>query len=168
MKKRVHRRAVRHHGPVRHRHGKAGHALLLDTGTLGYECSTRLAPDPLVIIDSSRPRALADSKYSEQREECAAALETIRLRDPSVPNLAAALPRPGQDHRRPGAEAPGPPCRPERPGHRGRPVLRGAITGSAPFLSESTFLRDDYEVTGLELDTIAAASSTRRVAPGRG
>ncbi len=142
--------------------GRRGHAMLLDTGTLGYECVPVSLPDhTLVIIDSNRPRALADSKYNERREECAAALETIRLRDPSVPNLAAASPAL--------VETIGDPVLKRRARHvvtenarvieAARSLRGGDLPRFGALLSEShRSLRDDYEVTGLELDTIAAAS----------
>jgi galactokinase len=142
--------------------GRRGHAMLLDTGTLAYECvPVSLPGHTLVIIDSNRPRALAESKYNERREECAAALEAIRLRDPSVPNLAAASPAL--------VETIGDPVLKRRARHvvtenarvleAARALRAGDLPRFGALLSEShRSLRDDYEVTGLELDTIAAAS----------
>lgn len=142
--------------------GRRGHALLLDTGTLEYEyVPVSLPGHTLVIIDSNRPRALADSKYNERREECAAALDAIRRGDPSVPNLAAASPAL--------VETIGDPTLKRRARHvvtentrvieAARALRGGDLPRFGALLSEShRSLRDDYEVTGLELDTIAAAS----------
>ncbi len=142
--------------------GRRGHALLLDTGTLEYECvPVSLPGHTLVIIDSNRPRALADSKYNERREECAAALDAIRHRDPSVRNLASATPAL--------VETIGDPTLKRRARHvvtentrvieAARALRGGDLPRFGALLSEShRSLRDDYEVTGLELDTIAAAS----------
>jgi galactokinase len=49
--------------------GRAGHAVLLDTGTLEYE-HVPLPPDlALVIIHSGSERALADSGYATRKRE---------------------------------------------------------------------------------------------------
>lgn len=142
--------------------GRRGHAMLLDTETLGYECvPVSLPGHTLVIIDSNRPRALADSKYNERRDECTAALEAIRRTDPSVPSLASAS--------SPLVETIRDPVLKRRARHvvtenarvleAARALRAGDLPRFGSLLSEShRSLRDDYEVTGLELDTIAAAS----------
>ncbi|MBN2078978.1 MAG: galactokinase [Spirochaetes bacterium] len=142
--------------------GRRGHAMLLDTDTLGYECvPVSLPGHTLVVIDSNRPRALTNSKYNQRRDECAAALEAIRGTDPSVTNLAAASPALVETIRDPVLK--------RRARHvvtenarvldAARALRAGDLPRFGALLSEShRSLRDDYEVTGLELDTIAAAS----------
>lgn len=72
--------------------GRAGHAMFLDTRTLGIQ----YAPIPedllIVICDTRKPRALSDSAYNERRSQCEEAARTMgvkSLRDASLPDLMA-------------------------------------------------------------------------------
>ena len=72
--------------------GKAGHVLLIDCRSLGYE----LAPLPtgvsLVICDTRKKRGLVDSEYNTRRAECergAATLGVKALRDVSPTQFEA-------------------------------------------------------------------------------
>jgi len=49
--------------------GRAGHALLLDTGSLAYEHVPLPSELAIVVIDSGVRRELADSAYSDRRRE---------------------------------------------------------------------------------------------------
>jgi galactokinase len=58
--------------------GRAGYAMLLDCTTLACEqVPLHLEGATLLILDSGKARALADSKYNERRAECERALEYI-------------------------------------------------------------------------------------------
>lgn len=58
--------------------GKAGHAIFLDTATLQYEYAPiRLKDAKIVISCSNKKRGLGDSKYNERRGECESALAQI-------------------------------------------------------------------------------------------
>lgn len=58
--------------------GKAGHAIFLDTATLNYEYAPiKLENAKIVISCSNKKRGLGDSKYNERRSECESALAQI-------------------------------------------------------------------------------------------
>lgn len=58
--------------------GKAGHAIFLDTATLQYEYAPiKLENAKIVISCSNKKRGLGDSKYNERRGECESALAQI-------------------------------------------------------------------------------------------
>lgn len=59
--------------------GKAGHAIFLDTATLEYEYAPiKLENAKIVIACSNKKRGLGDSKYNERRSECETALSEIQ------------------------------------------------------------------------------------------
>jgi galactokinase len=150
--------------------GRAGHALRLDCATLACTPVPVVLGDArLVVLNTNRRRGLADSKYHERRAECDAALALIRA--------AAASPPPDLAHARladvDAALAAAPVLR-----RRARHVVSeqarveaaaarladGDLDGFGALLAAShASLRDDYEVTGPELDAIVAAAAA---APG--
>jgi len=141
---------------------KQGHAVLLDTAALSYEFVPALLDDcSLIIMNTNRPRALSDSKYNERRAECEAALAYIAAVKTGVSSLAQAslddlaLVPEGSLRRRARHVV-----TEEQRVHRAVDALkRGAVTEFGALLIESHFsLRNDYEVTGRELDTLVDAS----------
>lgn len=59
--------------------GKANHAMMLECETLDFKyVPFDLGVFCLVIINSKKPRELADSAYNQRRQECDAALEAIQ------------------------------------------------------------------------------------------
>ncbi|MGN0292355.1 MAG: galactokinase [Lachnospiraceae bacterium] len=59
--------------------GKKDHAIFLDTATLSYTYAPlALESHKIVIACSNKKRELADSKYNERRTECMAALSEIK------------------------------------------------------------------------------------------
>lgn len=59
--------------------GKADHAIFLDTATLKYDYAPiRLAGAKIVISCTNKKRGLGDSKYNERRSECETALAEIQ------------------------------------------------------------------------------------------
>lgn len=58
--------------------GKQGHAIFLDTAALNYEYAPiKLENAKIVISCSNKKRGLGDSKYNERRSECESALAQI-------------------------------------------------------------------------------------------
>src|SRR5205823_8176587 len=49
--------------------GRAGHAILLDTGTLEHEAIPLPPEIALLVVDSGVPRRLAESGYAQRRRE---------------------------------------------------------------------------------------------------
>jgi len=59
--------------------GKENHAIFLDTSDLSYEYAPILLEDKKIIITSSnKKRGLSDSKYNERRSECERALKDLK------------------------------------------------------------------------------------------
>lgn len=59
--------------------GKKGHAIFLDTADLSFEYApVKLENAKIVISCSNKKRGLADSKYNERRSECETALAEIQ------------------------------------------------------------------------------------------
>ena len=59
--------------------GKKDHAIFLDTNTLEYEYAPiNLLDAKIVIANTNKKRGLSDSKYNERREECNKALELLK------------------------------------------------------------------------------------------
>ncbi|MBM7703079.1 galactokinase [Metabacillus iocasae] len=59
--------------------GKEHHAILLDCQTLQYEYAPMNVDDhSIVIMNTNKRRELADSKYNERRSECEAALHELQ------------------------------------------------------------------------------------------
>ena len=58
---------------------KANHAILLDTNTLEYDLvPIDLQDNVIIIMNTNKRRELADSKYNERRSECEAALALLQ------------------------------------------------------------------------------------------
>ena len=72
--------------------GKKDSAILLDCASLYYEYAPlNLGDYSLVIMSTNKRRELADSKYNERRGECEKALEIINSnKEEKLPNLCAA------------------------------------------------------------------------------
>jgi len=60
--------------------GKKDNAILLDTNTLKYQYSSiKLDGASIVIANTNKRRGLADSKYNERRSECETALKDLQV-----------------------------------------------------------------------------------------
>lgn len=67
--------------------GKAEHAIYLNTNTLRYEYAPiQLKDDVMIIANTNKKRGLGDSKYNERRRECEEALRRIKTMQ-DIPNL---------------------------------------------------------------------------------
>ncbi len=146
--------------------GRADHALLLDTHSLEH---SYFPFDPgeytLLIMNTKKPRRLADSKYNERRAECEEALRIINSALGEARPCLCSI-EPEEFERVFGLL---PPVLLKRARHA---VTENARTKlAAEFLSRGDMLRFgellnashdslryDYEVTGFELDTIVEAA----------
>lgn len=62
--------------------GKANHAILLDTNTLDYDLvPIDLQDNVIIIMNTNKRRELADSKYNERRSECEKALAILQTKN---------------------------------------------------------------------------------------
>lgn len=147
--------------------GKKDFAVYLDTDTLDFEyIPVKLDGLSLVIACSNKKRGLADSKYNERRGECERALEFLR----EFKNVESLCELTEEEFDELGGFIPDPLCQ-IRARHA---VLENVRTVKAcealkkndfvkfgRLMNESHLsLRDDYEVTGIELDTLVETAWT--------
>ncbi|MBO4849118.1 MAG: galactokinase [Clostridia bacterium] len=146
--------------------GRQDHALLLDTNTLDYGyIPFDLGENELLIMNTKKPRRLADSKYNERRAECEAALRAVGgLFDPPKSSLCELTP---EEFDTVSHLLPEPLLRRAR--HAVTENRRVALAAEALEAGDvgrlgrlinasHDSLRDDYEVTGRELDSIVEAA----------
>ncbi len=145
--------------------GKEGCAVLLDCNTLNYEYAPLdLKGVSIVIMNTNKRRELADSKYNERRSECERALKELQRKLPikSLGNLSI-------DEFEKNKELITNPTDRKRAKHavyENQRTLQaverlkaGDLKTFGKLMNESHIsLRDDYEVTGKELDTLAEAA----------
>ena len=141
--------------------GKAEHAIFLDTATLKYEYAPiRLENAKIVISCSNKKRGLGDSKYNERRSECETALAELQkvVKINALGDLTEAQFEQYQD------AITSPVCR-KRAKHavyENQRTIKAVealqnndVTLFGKLMNDShVSLRDDYEVTGIELDTL--------------
>ncbi len=71
--------------------GKKDHALMLNCDTVEFvEIPMDLGDHELLIINTNKPRQLAESAYNQRRSECNEALKILRQVDRSISNLVDA------------------------------------------------------------------------------
>lgn len=145
--------------------GKEDHAILLNCQTLDYQYSPIVLENAsLVIANTNKRRTLADSKYNERRSECERALLQLQ-RELSIQSLGDLTPEQFENHR----HLIGNEIDQKRAKHavyeNARTLLaveklqQGDIKSFGQLMCDShTSLRDDYEVTGFELDTLVEAA----------
>ena len=141
--------------------GKEGHAIFLDTATLEYEYAPlKLENAKIVISCSNKKRGLGDSKYNERRSECETALAEIQavkdiksLGELTEEEFEAVKENVKSD------------IRIQRAKHavyenqRTVKAVEALQNNDVALFGElmnasHVSLRDDYEVTGIELDTL--------------
>lgn len=141
--------------------GKEDHAILLDTHTLSYKyVPINLSGYRLIIMSTNKQRQLADSEYNKRREECEEALSDIK-KNKDVENLCSAK----LDDLEYVSK--------EKPLKRARHAIteNKRVMKSVEALKEDNLvnfgkylidshesLKNDFEVTGKELDTIVYAA----------
>lgn len=151
--------------------GRKNSAVLLDTSTLEHKYYPFDPGDcTLLIMNTRKPRRLADSKYNERRAECGEALRLLNAALPKpVPALCSLTPEEFAGY---GSLLP--PVLLKRARHavtenaRTLKAVDALVSGDMEQLgrllsASHESLRLDYEVTGPELDTIVDAAMT---APG--
>jgi len=147
--------------------GQEDCAILLDCETLTYKyIPCVLGKYSLVIMNTNKKRELAESNYNQRRKECEEALALIRNHT-SVANLCQALPKDITAYLTDDVLK-------RRATHvvsENRRVLlatqlleQGNMIAFGKLMTEShESLKNDYEVTGLELDSIVTEAL---IAPG--
>lgn len=145
--------------------GKKDHALLLDTNTLHYEVVPAAFGEYVVaIMNTNKRRELADSKYNERRSECEEALRRLqtKLTIQSLGELDEATFFEN-------TAVVGDETLMKRAKHavtenqrtlQARQALRAddLVTFGKLLNASHASLKEDYEVTGAELDTLVTAA----------
>lgn len=146
--------------------GREGHAILLDTATLNYRYAPlNLSDYKIVIMNTNKKRTLADSKYNERRSECEAALAILQKERP-IDTLCQLSPKEFDEVSHLITD----PVLMRRARHavyeNHRTILaqtcldQGNLASFGQLMYEShTSLHNDYEVTGIELDTLVDIAS---------
>ena len=144
--------------------GRADHALLLDCQTLAHRyIPLPLADHALLIINSRKQRTLADSQYNQRCASCDAALAALRPHT-AARHLCELSPADFERLQTWLPEAMRPIVRhvvteQERVQHSAEALAQGDVHRFGALMNAShQSLRDDYQVTGVELDTIHAES----------
>ncbi len=145
--------------------GKEGNGILLDCQTLAYEYAPiELDNKKIIIMNTNKRRELADSKYNERRDECEQALTELQ----SVVNIQS-LGELSEEEFEVNKHVIASPVVQKRAKHavyenqRTIKALQelklGDIAAFGLLVNQSHIsLRDDYEVTGIELDTLVEAA----------
>lgn len=145
--------------------GKEDHAIFLNTSNLNYKYAPiKLKEQKIVIANTNKKRGLGDSKYNERRSECEQALAELR----SVLSITS-LGELTDEAFEQAKEVIKDPVRVKRARHavsENQRTLRavealkiGDLVSFGKLMNQSHIsLRDDYEVTGVELDTLVEAA----------
>ena len=143
--------------------GKKNHAIFLDTATLEYDyVPINLENERIVIMNTCKKRGLGDSKYNERRAECEEALKELQSVI-KIDNLGQLTEELFEKHK----SAISSPTRIKRARHavyENQRTIKAVkalkdnnlIQFGQLMCASHTSLRDDYEVTGIELDTIVS------------
>lgn len=141
--------------------GKKDHAIFLDTSDLSYTYAPiQLKDEKIVIACSNKKRGLGDSKYNERRAECEEALAELQTKL-SISSLGELTEEEFEANR----DLIKSEVRQRRAKHavyENQRTLKAVEALQAGKLEEfgklmnasHVSLRDDYEVTGIELDTL--------------
>lgn len=141
--------------------GKKNHAIFLDTADLSFDYAPiRLENAKIVIACSNKKRGLGDSKYNERRSECETALEEIKqvagintlgdLTEEQFETYKAAIKDEVRQRRAKHAVYEN-----QRTIKAVEALKADDVEQFGKLMNAShVSLRDDYEVTGIELDTL--------------
>ena len=141
--------------------GKKDNAILLDCNTLKYSYAPVILKDEVLVIgNTNKKRGLADSKYNERRAECEEALKDLQkeldiqsLGELSIEefNKNEKLIK-NEINRKRAKHAI---YENQRTIKAQKELMEGNLEEFGRLMNEShVSLRDDYEVTGIELDTM--------------
>jgi len=141
--------------------GKKDCAIFLDTADLSYEYAPiSLKGAKIVILNTNKKRGLGDSKYNERRSECEAALASLQTKL-SIQSLGELT----EEEFEANKSLIGDEVKMKRAKHavyENQRTIKAvkalqdndlALFGKLMIASHDS-LRDDYEVTGIELDTL--------------
>ncbi len=145
--------------------GKKDHAIFLDTQNLQYEYAPiHMEGYKIVIAASNKKRRLTDSKYNERRAECEEALKDIQ----KVKNIQALGELTEEEFEQVKEAIKNPVCcrRAKHAVYENQRTIKAVkalknndLETFGKLMNEShVSLRDDYEVTGKELDTLVEAA----------
>ncbi len=142
--------------------GIAGHALLIDTRSLDITPVPLPRGTTVVVLDTGTRRGLADSAYNERRDQCEAAARFFgvpALRDVTPEEFAARSSGLEDTLRRRARHVV---TENDRTLHAAEAMRRGDARGLGRLMVEShQSLRDDYQVSGPELDAMVECAMAR-------
>ena len=145
--------------------GKKDRAIFLDASNLSYEYAPIVLDDAKIIIAcSNKKRGLSDSKYNERRAECEEALEELKkvvyindigeLSEEQFEEYKNVIVSPIRQRRAKHAVYEN-----QRTIKAVKALKDGNLLEFGKLMIDShESLRDDYEVTGVKLDTLVAAA----------
>ena len=146
--------------------GKKETAIVLDCNTLEYEYAPlKMGDYRFVVMNTNKQRRLADSKYNERRSQCEKALEILNSNGVKVSALCQITPEMWENSKNLISDE----ILAKRVRHcvyENQRVLdavkalnKGDLAELGKLLNEShKSLDEDYEVTGIELNTLAHAA----------
>ncbi|GIM28786.1 galactokinase [Clostridium polyendosporum] len=145
--------------------GKASNGILLDCQTLEYSYAPiKLSNHNIIIMNTNKRRELADSKYNERRSECEEALSRLQ-KETKIISLGELTEESFEKYKNVIDND----ILIKRAKHAVyenvrtikalKELKQGNLLAFGKLMNESHIsLRDDYEVTGKELDTLAEAA----------
>ena len=145
--------------------GKKDRAIFLDTSNLNYEYAPIVLDNAKIVIAcSNKKRGLGDSKYNERRAECEEALEELK-KVVYINDIGELTEEQFEEYKNVIAS----PIRQKRTKHavyenqRTIKAVKALEDGNLLefgklMIASHESLRDDYEVTGIELDTLVDAA----------
>lgn len=145
--------------------GKKDHAIALDTGTLEYTYApVQLKQASIIIMNTNKQRGLTDSKYNERRAECEHALSQIQtvvkiknlcdLKETEFEKVQHVITSPVERKRARHAVLESIRVKKAIAALEKNDIEEFGALMNASHIS----LRDDYEVTGIELDTLVESA----------
>ena len=145
--------------------GKANHAILLDCNTLNYKYAPLdLNGVSILLCNTNKPHNLIESKYNERRSQSEHALQQLQSKV-SIKALGELT----EEEFEANKELITDPVERKRAKHAvyenqrtlkaAQKLQEGDLSGFGKLMNDSHIsLRDDYEVTGAELDAMASAA----------
>ena len=145
--------------------GKKDHAIALDTGTLEYTYApVQLKQASIIIMNTNKQRGLTDSKYNERRAECEHALSQLQtvvkfknlcdLKETEFEKVQHIITSPVERKRARHAVLENIRVKKAIAALEKNDIEEFGALMNASHIS----LRDDYEVTGIELDTLVESA----------
>ena len=145
--------------------GKKDHAIALDTGTLEYTYApVQLKQASIVIMNTNKQRGLTDSKYNDRRAECEHALSQLQtvvkiknicdLKETEFEKVQHIITSPVERKRARHAVLENIRVKKAIAALEKNDIEEFGALMNASHIS----LRDDYEVTGIELDTLVESA----------